>query len=142
MLTRKTTTGRRVQGFGNQKVEPRRVMESAQVLEVVGSPGWTRTSDILINRRGAVTSRPSRLLEHLRGTDLFAWAFVRWSSRQKGSLATGANTSSQRFAGSFSANQRKGIDVCELLIFRQDVPIAEALLPSDGVGPTPNVAPG
>ena len=31
----------------------------SEVLDVVGSPGWTRTSDILINRRGPVMSRPS-----------------------------------------------------------------------------------
>jgi hypothetical protein len=30
----------------------------AEVSEVVGSPGWARTSDFLINRRGPATSRP------------------------------------------------------------------------------------
>jgi hypothetical protein len=42
---------RDVRGFWNQKVEPRGMMESAEVSEMVGSPGWTRTSDILINSR-------------------------------------------------------------------------------------------
>jgi len=30
--------------------------------EVSGSPGWARTSDFLINRRGPVQSRPSVFL--------------------------------------------------------------------------------
>jgi len=31
-------------------------------LEIVGSPGWARTSDFLINRRGSAMSRPSVFL--------------------------------------------------------------------------------
>jgi hypothetical protein len=48
----------------NQKVEPAEGApdERAKVLVVVGSPGWARTSDFLINRRGPVTSRPSAFL--------------------------------------------------------------------------------
>ena len=32
----------------------------AEVVEVIGSPGWARTSDFLINSRGLVTSRRPR----------------------------------------------------------------------------------
>jgi hypothetical protein len=41
---------------------------AAEVVEVVGSPGWSRTSDFLINRRGSVMSRPSMLFAQLRVT--------------------------------------------------------------------------
>jgi hypothetical protein len=33
-----------------------------EVLKEIGSPGWARTSDFLINRRGPVMSRPSVFL--------------------------------------------------------------------------------
>jgi hypothetical protein len=36
-------------------------MGHGKVLEGIGSPGWARTSDFLINRRGPVQSRPSLL---------------------------------------------------------------------------------
>ena len=35
---------------------------SRKVAAEVGSPGWSRTSDFLINRRGPVTNRPSVFL--------------------------------------------------------------------------------
>jgi hypothetical protein len=39
-----------------------RMIEETEVREVVGSPGWARTSDFLINRRGSAMSRPSVFL--------------------------------------------------------------------------------
>ena len=49
----------------------------SELLDVVGSPGWTRTSDILINSRGAAISRPSCFVAHLRVTARSASRFVR-----------------------------------------------------------------
>jgi len=51
-------------------------MARSGVLQI-GSPGWTRTSDILINRRGPVMNRPSRLHAHFRVTARHASTFVR-----------------------------------------------------------------
>ena len=48
----------------------------SELLDVVGSPGWTRTSDILINRRGPVMSQSSPLPAILRVTARPVYAFA------------------------------------------------------------------
>jgi len=74
---------------------------------VIGSPGWARTSDFLINRRGPVESRPCLLSAYLRLTARSADRFG------CSSLATWKYSRDRRarestpLRGAFSANQRK-----------------------------------
>src|SRR5262245_20947256 len=61
------------------KVEPKRGVAGVGDPEVranVGSPGWARTSDFLINSRGPAHRRPSSLFSYLRLTARYGNAFA------------------------------------------------------------------